>query len=482
MRVLDRAAPDFLYQQVVDYIDKQQSLGLLRAGDKLPSLRKLSKQLEISVSTVKQAYEQLERQGTISAKPQSGYYLNAEKVRTLMPRPAKWKLAKPTEVKCRDLIERVYQVVHRPDIMPFGISNPIMAHSPDKALARQMRSVLARAGEKALNYGPTNGDPKLRTQLAYGYQEVGVDVSPDDFIVTNGAQEALTIALQCCAQKGDVIAIESPCYFGIIELIESLGMKAVEVYTSAEDGVSVDELEEVLLKHEVKVCLFSTAINNPLGSMMTDVQRQQLVALIERYDVTLIEDDVYGDLYFGEHRPKPAQLYSEKGLVMTCSSFSKTAAPSYRVGWIIPGKYLEQARRVKRALSCTTPILQQWTISEYVSSGEYDRYLAILRRKLQYNSERMRTLIAKYFPEDVCISKPQGGSVLWVRCRSYVDTDMIFDQAIEQGVSFAPGRIFSPMGHYHNYMRISYGIPWSDKLEQAVKILGDLVKNTPQPE
>lgn len=481
MRVLDRNASEFLYQQVIEYIEKQQRSSLLKPGDKLPSLRKLSKQLEISVSTVKQAYIELEKQGAISAKPQSGYYLNADKVRTLMPRPAKWKHGTPEQVQCVDLIEDIYQAVHQPDTVPFGISNPILIHPQDKALARLMRSVISRVAEKALSYGPVNGDPKLRMQLAFGYQELGIDVTPDDFVVTNGAQEAISIALQCVAQRGDVIAIESPCYFGLIEVIESLGMKAIEVYTSAEDGVDIEALESVIIEHDVTACLFSTAINNPLGSMMKDEQRRDLVSLIEKYKVYLIEDDVYGDLYFGDKRPKPAQLYSEKGVVLTCSSFSKTTAPGYRLGWLIPGKFVAQAKRIKRAISCTTPMLQQWTISEYVMTGDYDRYLAVLRKKLSYNCERMRALIAEYFPDDVCISKPQGGSVLWVRCRSYVDTQLLLAPALEQGVSFAPGRIFSPTGRYHNYMRLSYGIQWNEKIEQAIQILGKLVSEFPEP-
>lgn len=480
MRVLDRNASEFLYQQVIDFIEKQQSSGVLKPGDKLPSLRKLSTQLEISVSTVKQAYIELEKQGSISAKPQSGYYLNADNVRTLMPRPAKWKHGVPKRVKCVDLIEDIYQAVHRPDTVPFGISNPILTHPPDKALARLMRSVISRVAEKALSYGPVNGDPKLRMQLAFGYQELGIDVTPDDFVITNGAQEAISIALQCVAQRGDVIAIESPCYFGLIEVIESLGMKAIEVYTSAEDGVDVEALESVIIEHDVTACLFSTAINNPLGSMMKDEQRRDLVALIEKYKVVLIEDDVYGDLYFGDKRPKPAQLYSEKGLVLTCSSFSKTTAPGYRLGWLIPGKFVAQAKRIKRAISCTTPMLQQWTISEYIMVGDYERYLTVLRKKLRYNCERMRALIAEHFPDDVCISKPQGGAVLWVKCRSYVDTQQLLEPALAKGVSFAPGRIFSPTGRYKNYMRLSYGIQWSEQVEQAIATLGQLVSEFPE--
>lgn len=475
MRLLDKTSSAFLYHQVIDFVEHQQKIGALSAGDKLPSLRKLSRQFEISVPTVKQAYIELERQGRVCARPQSGYYLTALQARTLKPRPAKWSHCAPVTVQCRNMIEQVYEAVHMPDTIALGISNPILVNPPDKTLARLMRSVLSKVSEKAVSYGPVTGDAKLRMQLAFRYQEQGVAINPDDIVITNGAQEALTIALQCVAKRGDIIAVESPCFFGMIELIETLGMKALEIYTCTEEGVCLDELTLALQQHPIKACLFSTAINNPLGSMKTDSQRQAMVDLLEQYDLPLIEDDVYSELYFSEQKPKPAQLYSEKGLVMTCSSFSKTAAPGYRIGWLLPGRYEEQAKRIKRAQSCSTPMLQQWTLNEYIQSGDYDRHLSVLRKKLIYHCERMRALIAESFPSEVCISKPQGGSVLWVRCQSHVNTGEFFQEALAQGISFAPGIIFSPSGKYANYMRISFGVQWNTQVEHAVKTLGKLV-------
>ena len=475
MKLLDKTSSAYLYQQVIDFIEYQQRLGALQAGDKLPSLRKLSRQFEISVPTVKQAYMELERQGQVCAKPQSGYYLQAAQARTLKPRPAKWAQCAPGEVQGRSMIEQVHAAVHLPDTVAFGISNPIQAHPPDKALARLMRSVLSKVSEKAVSYGPVTGDVKLRMQLAFRYQDQGVKTNPDDIVITNGAQEALSIALQCVAKRGDIIAIESPCFFGVIELIETLGMKALEVYTCTEDGVCVVDLAEAISQHDITACLFSTAINNPLGSMKTDVQRQVMVSLLEQHDIPLIEDEVYSEIYFTDNKPKPAQLYSEKGLVMTCSSFSKTAAPGYRIGWLLPGKFEEQAKRIKRAQSSSTPMLQQWTLNEYLFSGDYDRHLCVLRKTLAYNCERMRALIADHFPPEVCISKPQGGSVLWLRCQSHVNTSTFFQEALAQGVSFAPGVIFSPSGRYKNYMRVSFGVFWGSDIEMAIKVLGKLV-------
>ena len=475
MKLLDKSSSAYLYQQVIDFIEHQQKIGALHPGDKLPSLRKLSRQFDISVPTVKQAYIELERQGQVCAKPQSGYYLQAVQARTLKPRPAKWAQCDPVEVQSRSMIEQVHAAVHLPDTVALGISNPIQAHPPDKALARLMRSVLSKVSEKAVSYGPVTGDAKLRMQLAFRYQDQGVEINPDDIVITNGAQEALSIALQCVAKRGDIIAIESPCFFGIIELIETLGMRALEVYTCTEDGVCVEDLTEAIKQYEITACLFSTAINNPLGSMKTDEQRQAMVSLLEQHNIPLIEDEVYSEIYFSDSKPKPAQLYSEKGLVMTCSSFSKTAAPGYRIGWLLPGKFEEQAKRIKRAQSASTPMLQQWTLNEYLLSGDYDRHLCVLRKTLAYNCERMRALIAEYFPPEVCISKPLGGSVLWLRCQSHVKTGEFFQQALAQGVSFAPGAIFSPSGKYQNYMRVSYGVQWGEDVETAIKVLGRLV-------
>jgi DNA-binding transcriptional MocR family regulator len=466
-----------LYQQVIDLIQSMQQSGTLRAGDKLPSLRKLSSRLDVSVPTVKQAYLELERQGAIAARPQSGYYLKAVEGKRLQSKKTDWRAVEPTIVKCRSMIEHVLDSAHRPDVLPLGLANPVMAHSPDKILARTMRRVLSRVADKVVSYGPVNGDPDLRRQIAYRYQDMGIEADPENLIITNGAQEALSIALQCVANAGDVIAVESPTFFGLMELIEGLKMKALEIRTCSEDGVCLDELAQAIEQHEVKACMFSTSINNPSGALMPDEKRKKLVTLLEHHNIALIEDDVYGELYFDDKQCKPATGYSSKNLVMTCASFSKTAAPGYRLGWLMPGKWEEKAKRLKRAHSCSTGMLQQWTMSEFIKSGDYDRHLKVLRKKLTYNCERMRALLAKYFPADTCISSPKGGSVIWLRLDSKINTVELFDEAIKQGISFAPGSIFSATGKYQNYMRISFGIAWSDKVEKAIERLGLLVKN-----
>ncbi|WP_444997632.1 aminotransferase-like domain-containing protein [Aliikangiella sp. IMCC44359] len=470
--MIQKNGQQFLYQQVIELIDTMQETGSLRPGDKLPSLRKLSYQLSVSIPTVKQAYVELERLGKVDARPKSGYFLRSASIDISTPKKARFT-PKPVPVRCQTLIEKAYDTVHSPNILPLGVSHPVMASPPDKNLARIMRRVLATAGPKIMAYGPMDGHLPLKRQVVQRYLERGVAARHEDLIITNGAQEALAIAVQCVAKAGDIIAVESPTYFGILELIENLGMMALEIPTCSE-GICLDELVESLNEHEVKACIFSSLINNPTGYGMADEKRRELVNLIESRDIPLIEDDVYSELHFCEHDVLPLQAYSTKGLVITCSSFSKTAAPSYRIGWILSNFIEQKAKGYKRAISCSSSLLNQWVINEYVRSGDYDRNIRRLRQVLKTNKERMRATIARYFPENTRVTDPKGGGVVWVELPVGCEAIELFHLAVQAGISITPGPLFSASGKYKRCTRISYGVPWSKEVEDAIKRLGDL--------
>jgi DNA-binding transcriptional MocR family regulator len=475
MLAIDKDATGFLYSQVLELIDRKIATGELRPGDRLPSLRRLSAGLGVSVPTVKQAYLELERRGSVQSRPQSGFYVQSQRRNALVrPLAAIGGFAQPAPVRCRSLIERVYEAIHRPDVVPLGIANPSMARPAAKALHRTMKRVMARAETRSLSYAPTLGEPQLKRQIAYRYLDLGSQVAPDDVIITNGGQEALAIALWAAARPGDLIAVESPTYHGMLELIESCGMLAVEIETCAEDGVSLAALAKAIERHDVKACMFSSALNNPLGSCTSDDHREALVSMLEARGIPLIEDDVYGDLLFDGTRPRPARCYSRKGLVFTCGSFSKTVAPGYRIGWLLPGRQEERARRLKRAFSCSSGLLQQMTLTEYIAGGDYDRYVRSLRTVLQRNAERMSALVARHFPDETRVSRPRGGSVLWIELPRRVDSQQVFERALEQGIAITPGLIYSPARRFRNYVRLSYGHPWNDRLEDAIVRLGAL--------
>jgi DNA-binding transcriptional MocR family regulator len=463
---------EFLYRQVIDLISEHIASGTLRPGDRLPSLRKMSQTVGVSIPTVRQAYIELERQRRVESRPQSGFYVrNFAANDIVLPTPS--YEGDPIPLSCRSLMERVYNGINDPDLVPLGIANPTMAKPAAKSLHRAMKRVMARAEERSLGYSATLGEPVLRRQIAYHYLDTtGAQVDPEHIGVTNGGQEALLLALKAVATEGDVIAVETPTYHGMLELIDSLGMLAIEIETCPEEGVTISELERTLESHDVRACMFSTTLSNPLGVTMPEKVRRRLVELLEGHDTILIEDDVYGDLRFDGVRPVPAQFLGGNGNIITCGSFSKTAAPGYRIGWVVTDRYIDKIAQLKRAFSCTSGLLQQLTLADFLASGDYSRHLKALRPVLKRNAERMAALVAEHFPPETRTSKPVGGSVLWLELPANVDAESLFDEAMEAGISLAPGHIFSPCSCYQNFLRLSYGHQWSEQTEKALRWLG----------
>ena len=472
---VSREDGNFLYRQVIDLIADNIDSGALRPGDRLPSLRKMSQTVGVSVPTVRQAYVELERQRRVESRPQSGFYVRHVAANDIvLPTPS--YDGDPVPLECRSLMERVYNGINDPDLVPLGIANPTMAKPAAKALHRAMKRVMARSEERSLGYSATLGEPALRRQIAYQYLDTtGARVDPEHIGITNGGQEALLLALKAVADQGDVVAIETPTYHGMLELIDSLGMLAIEVETCPEEGVTLSELERTLQQHDVRACMLQTTLSNPLGVTMPEQDRRRLVELLETYDTVLIEDDVYGDLRFDGVRPVPAQFLGGNAKVITCGSFSKTAAPGYRIGWVVTEDYIEEISHLKRAFSCTSGLLQQLTLADFLASGDYGRHLKTLRPVLKCNAERMAALVAEHFPSDTRTSKPVGGSVLWLELPGSVDTEALFDEAVREGISITPGHIFSPCSCYTNFLRLSYGHPWNEETENAMRWIGQRV-------
>ena len=475
MLAIDKQDSTFLYRQVIDLISENINSGTLRPGDRLPSLRRMSHSAGVSIPTVKQAYVELERQRRVESRPQSGFYVR-QVVSNDIVHPAPSSQGEPICLNCRPLMVRVYEGINHPDLVPLGIANPCMAKPAAKTLHRAMKRVMARAEERSLGYASTLGELSLRRQIAYHYLDTaGVQVEPDQIAITNGGQEALLLALKAVASSGDVIAVETPTYHGMLELIDSLGMLAVEIETCPEEGVVLRELRRTLEQHPVKACMFSTTLSNPLGVTMPESDRRKLVEILEEFDTVLIEDDVYGDLRFDGVRPVPAQFLSNSARIISCGSFSKTAAPGYRIGWVVSDHYMDEITRLKRAFSCSSGLLQQLTLADFLASGNYSRHLKTLRPVLKRNAERMSAMVAEHFPANTRTSKPVGGSVLWLELPETIAAEQLFDDAIEAGISITTGQIFSPSNRYSNFVRLSYGHPWNEQTENAIRWLGQRV-------
>ncbi|MEG1324510.1 MAG: PLP-dependent aminotransferase family protein, partial [Janthinobacterium sp.] len=377
------------YEELAEEVAAMISTQLLLPGDKLPSVRQQHARRGVSPSTVFQAYYLLEARGMIVSRPRSGYYVAPQRA-ALAPEPdSSHPLAASTTVDVSDLVFDVLGAVGARDIVPFGSAFPSPQLFPMERLARAVSASMRRLDPWSTVTDLSLGNAELRRQIALRYQLDGVLVSSDDIVITNGALEALNLCLQAVTRPGDTVLIESPSFYACLQALERLELKAVEIATSPRDGVDLAALEELLLRHQPKACWLMTNFQNPLGSLMPPEKKRALVDLLARHGVPLIEDDVYGELYFGKQRPGLTKSHDSAGLVMHCSSFSKTLAPGFRLGWAVAGRYARQVERLKLTTSLSAPIPLQMALADYLAAGGYDRHLRQLRLTLAAQQHTM---------------------------------------------------------------------------------------------
>lgn len=472
-------AQDSLYQKLARSVTRRIETGALGPGDRLPSVRRAGAQHRVSVSTVVQAYLALENQGLIEARPKSGFFVRPQAVETFpLPRSPRPR-TRPTRIGSSDLRSRLLELASRTDLIPFGAAPPAMELLPVAKLNRLMASASRRAHDVALRYAHPAGVESLRRQLARRSLDWGCDLEPDDFIITSGTMEAVSLSLRAVTKPGDIVVIESPTYFGLLQAIENLGLRAVEVPSSPANGIDLDQLENVLGRNRVAAILGVPSFSNPTGSCMPPANRKTLLDLLGKYGVPYIEDDVYGDLPFPPlDRPATVKSIDAEGRVLLCGSVSKTLAPGWRVGWIVPGeRYYDRVEQLKTSSTGCTSTPPQLAVAEFFRDGGFDRHLRHIRHCYAAQVQRITEAVSEFFPAEIRLSRPQGGFVLWVELPVAVDAMRLHSRALAHGISVAPGRLFSarPL-QFTNFIRLSCGMPWSQKIEEALATLGRLAK------
>jgi DNA-binding transcriptional MocR family regulator len=470
-------ATGFLYEHLADELGQAIDRGALRAGDRLPSVRRLAQERSVSVSTVLEAYLTLENAGLIEVRPKSGHFVRRRGPVSPEPRPPR-ACAKPSRVTVSDAFTDILAAMRDPELVPLGCATVDTSYLPITALNRILTQLAREMATVGARYEAAPGTLTLRRQIARRAVESGVALSEHDLCTTIGATEGLSLALRTIARPGDVIAVESPAYFGVLQAIEGLGLRALEIPAHPRTGFDVNAFEEVARQQPIHAVVVCPTVSNPLGSIMTDEDREKLVDITRRRDIPIIEDDVYGELVFDHSRPRPLRAFAPEGLdshVIYVNSVSKTLAPGYRVGWIAGGRWHDQIVRTKYSQSLACPSLFGMTVAEFLSSGGYDRHLRRLRTAVAGNVERYRDAIATQFPDGTRVSSPRGGFVLWVELPPGVDALDIHRQALRRGIVIAPGPLFSARQRFANFIRISAGTPWSDRIGDALRTLARLV-------
>lgn len=464
------------YEKLTEEITGSILSGLLQAGDRLPSVRQTSASRGVSPSTVFKAYYLLEARGLIRARDRSGYYVLRAPQATLPELEAVSSAdAGRHPVDVSDKVLQVLNATLRRDMLPFGSAFPNPSLLPYGRLAKFMASTVQQLDPWGSIDDLSPGDAALRRAIALRYLADGLTVPVDDIIITNGALDALNLCLSAVTRPGDAVIVESPTFYAALQSLERNQLHAIEVATHPREGIDLDALAQAIVRHKPRACWLMTTFQNPLGSLMPDAKKEALVKLLTRHGVALIEDDVYGELYFGDKRPRPAKAFDREGIVMHCSSFSKTLAPGYRVGWVAGGRYTRRIMRNKLTTSLATAAPTQAAIAAYLEKGGFDRHLRQFRQQLALQQGEMLQAVARHFPKGTRATRPQGGYFIWVELPERIDTLQLHRAALGHGISIAPGPLFSATGGFGNFLRLNYGHPWNGGLEQGMATLGKLM-------
>ncbi|MDO3722766.1 PLP-dependent aminotransferase family protein [Marinobacter sp. chi1] len=457
-----------LYNHVADQLQTLIHEGVYREGERLPGVRVLSRQFSVSVSTILQAHQTLEGRGYLEARERSGYFVRLPRLDT--PEPTmELTRAEPVPATAREMALELCSD-ERTQTVPLAAAIPHSDFLPVRQI-QQATLWAARPGTEVLDYA-FPGKAEFRRQIAQRMNGLGCLCTAEDVLTTNGAQEAMILGLRSVTSPGDIVAIESPSFPGILQALEVVGLQVIEIPSHPTDGLSLEGLQLALEQWPVRACIVVTNHSNPMGAKLSDERKQALVSLLDAAGAPLIEDDIYGDLYFGDQRPKPAKAFDRTGNVIYCSSFSKTISPGLRLGWMLPGRHYPQAKQQKYFSNLATASLPQLAVSRFLEQGGYERYLRVARQQYRDAVERMRVAVGHAFPEGTAVSRPQGGFVLWVQLPGNVSGTRLYHKALDEGINIAPGRMFSISDKYENYLRLNAANPWSERVEFAVRRLG----------
>ncbi|MDE1464936.1 PLP-dependent aminotransferase family protein [Spartinivicinus poritis] len=462
-----------LYEKIAEELNQQVSQGFYQVGEKLPSIRSLSKNHNISISTAQEAYRLLEDQGVVEVRPKSGYYVCQQNTPPRLPDVSR-PIQRPIDVsqwhQVLDLLTS--HTRHGDDLITLGRALPDYHTATLQPLLRTMASLTRDVNNFGKSHEELSGLEVLRVQIVRQMIHSGCQLHPDDIIITNSCQEALSISIQVTTKPGDVVAVDSPSFYGTMQTLRSLQLKVLEIPTHPETGISIEALELALEQWPITAVQVTPSCNNPLGYTMPDNRKKQLYQLAQRFDIAIIEDDIFGDLSYNTPRSRTIKSFDQDGRVILCSSFSKTIAPGFRLGWAAPGRYCDLITHMKYVSSGCTATIPQLALAEFMVQGSYERHLRKIRQQYKQSRDIVLGWLKRYLPENIRTSYPQGGFLLWIELPDIIDSVELNRRLTLQNVQIAPGILFSATGKYRNCIRINYSGEPSARQEQAIKKIG----------
>jgi DNA-binding transcriptional MocR family regulator len=459
------------YLQLARGFERQMRAGVLRVGDRLPSVRQLRTAHRVSVATAIGCYAWLERQGYVRARPKSGFYVSRPPRDEGALPDAATRVRGPGPVRI-DTTRTAAAAV--PEVLELGPAVVGSALLPMNRLNRSLRLALSAFGDHAVRYEDRRGNLRLRRQIARLVFRQGASCHPDDILVTSGSTEALVLAIRAVAVPGDVVAVESPGCFEMLDALQALHVRALEVPHVPGEGIDLGMLERAARRHRVKAMIVNVTCHNPFGDTVSDAHKAAMVQFAASRGMAIIETDTFGDLMFSGERPRALKAFDTQGIVMQCCSLAHYVAPGFNLGWANAGRWRAEVERLKRLTNVAGAALPQLAMAEFLESGALDAHLKRLRAALCRSVEATRQEVLRLFPAGTRVNRPEGGFVLWIQLPDRYDGTEVQRRAAAAGINILPGAVFSPSGQYATCIRIACGHP-VDVMKQAVATIAGVL-------
>ncbi|VAW94859.1 DNA-binding transcriptional regulator, MocR family / aminotransferase domain [hydrothermal vent metagenome] len=466
---------EFLYDAIAQELTQAIDQGTYSVGTRMPSLRQLCEQYHVSMTTAQQVYSVLEDASLIATRPRSGYYVRSRAKEFDTQPAASQPIDTPMDAPYRQDSVSLYEDFYADNIYQFGaIGSPAEELIPDRTIARHITKALKEFPSQSCQYDTPMGNLELRQQIVNRMYDAGCRAKAENIIITQGCQGALALALQAITTKGDTVAVESPIYPGVGQLLCQLELKVLEIPTHPRDGADLGALTRLIKRqtNNVKACILIPNCQNPLGGSMPEENKRHLIKILSNAGIPLIEDDAMGDLIYKRPRPKAAKSYDSEGNVLYCSSFSKVLGPGHRIGWIEPGKYYDKVIRNKAVSTLMNPSYIQHAFKEFLKAGSYIRTVNKATTVYLARMTQLRRWVYEYFPKGIRYTNPQGGYFLWIELPSSVDAKMLTTMALKKKIGIGLGSWFSPNELYTNHIRLCCTDSKMERMRIATQALG----------
>jgi DNA-binding transcriptional MocR family regulator len=480
---LDGSLRKPLYVQIRDQLRDRILNGGLKPGDRLDPSRELAHQLGVHRTTVGNAYAELESEGLIHGTVGRGTFVTplGEALRAPRGRAPRsshdlfWESYFPEEPR-DDSLGRLMASSLEEGVISFAAAHGAEELTSPDLVRRAADAVLRREGGRLVQYGSTGGYQPLKAYLQTRLRRDGIPVELDEILVTHGCQQSLDLLRRTLISAGETVVCENPTYTGLWNVFEAPGVRLIGIPVTPE-GMDLDALESLLEQARVKLIFCSPSFQNPTGFTMPLAARQRVLEIAQRFQVPIVEDDVYGALRYRGRQIPPLKALDSAGLVIYLNSFSKVGFPGLRVGWLVASRQvIERLRWAKQRADLHTNLIGQAVVQELGVRGWLDKWLRKSCHVYAHKQDILRRAVDRHFPLEARVIYPDGGMSVWVELPAFLDAAELLVKARERHLIFAPARYFYFQNPKRNALRLCYTALSDDKIEKGIAILGDLLK------